>query len=145
MNTESAKRLRDAAIATGVPLPECDHYEVTVSNRTSHALVLTSKAVAGSFDEAPDEGHVLRPRESDTFRVTSVHFPWESGAAAIRYRMSDAPVTFTATGGPPGSPESGGTLEGPGCEHYDCTAGGGRDGNSLLMLETAMDSQMMGM
>ncbi|MEU2872206.1 hypothetical protein ABZ769_23845 [Streptomyces olivoreticuli] len=145
MNKEFAKKLRDTAIATGTPLPEREHYEVTVSNQSAHALVLTSKAVSGSFDEAPEEGHVLRPRESDTFRVTSVHFPWESGAAAVRYEMADASVTFTATGSPPGSQVSSGKLEGPGCEHYDCAIGGSCDGNTLIMLETAMDPHMMGM
>ncbi|UQI45427.1 hypothetical protein M1P56_14250 [Streptomyces sp. HU2014] len=145
MNEEFAKKLRDAAIATGIPMPEREHYEVTVSNQSAHALVLTSKVVSGSFDEAPDEGHVLRPRESDTFRVTSVHFPWESGAAAVRYRMTDAPVTLTATGGPSGSRVSGGELAGPGCEHYDCAVGTCRGGNSLIMLEAAMDPHMMGM
>ncbi|MBB5123161.1 hypothetical protein [Streptomyces eurocidicus] len=144
MNKEFAKKLRDTAIATGTPLPEREHYEVTVSNQSTHALVLTSKAVSGSFDEAPDEGHVLHPRESDTFQVSSVHFPWESGAAALRYQMTDAPVTFTATGGPPGSHASSGKLEGPGCEHYDCTIGSSCPEKSLIMLETAMDPHMMG-
>ncbi|MFI1205787.1 hypothetical protein ACH4VR_41290 [Streptomyces sp. NPDC020883] len=145
MDKEFTKKLRDTAIATGIPLPEREHYEVTVSNLSTRALVLTSKAVSGSFDEAPGEGHVLRLRESDTFRVTSVHFPWESGAAAVRYRMADAPVTFTVTSGPPGNHASSGDLAGPGCEHYDCTVSGSGNGHSLFILEEATNPRTMGM
>ncbi|KNB51659.1 hypothetical protein [Streptomyces caatingaensis] len=126
--------LRDAAIVTGCPVPQCDHFEVTVRNETAHALVLTSGAVAGSFDEAPDKGHVLRPWGADTFRVTSVHYPWQSGAATLRYQMADAPVGLTATGGPMGTCAAGAMLEGRDCERYACAIEGSRSGRTTIRL-----------
>ncbi|MBH1935508.1 hypothetical protein I5Q34_14705 [Streptomyces sp. AV19] len=133
MNKDYLTELRDMAIATGCPRPECEHYEVTVANETMHSLVLTSRDVIGSFERAPGKGHVLRPGESDTFRVDSVHFPWESGAATLRYQMAGTPVGFTAMGGPLGAQGASATVEGWGCEYYACAIDG-MQGRTLVRL-----------
>ncbi|WP_344963007.1 hypothetical protein [Streptomyces thioluteus] len=135
MNKSYLTELRDKAMETGAPPPACDHYDVTVSNETAHSLVLTSRTVAGTFDDpAPGTGHVLHPDASDTFRITSVHYPWESGAATLRYQMAGVPVGFTAVGGPPGSHASSAMVEGHGCEYYACAIEGRRNGDPLIRL-----------
>ncbi|GAA0392426.1 hypothetical protein [Streptomyces luteireticuli] len=136
MDKSYLTELRDMAIATGCPTPACEHYEVTVANETMHSLVLTSADVSGSFEEAPGKGHVLRPGESDTFRVDSVHFPWESGAATLRYQMAGTPVGFTAVGGPPGARSSSAMVEGHGCEYYACAIDAAQGRTLVRLMET---------
>ncbi|MGP3683215.1 hypothetical protein ACTVZO_00600 [Streptomyces sp. IBSNAI002] len=123
MDKDLAKQFRDMAIETGTPLPQRNQFDVTVSNRSDRPLVLTSKAVPGYFDEAPVEGHVLRPGGSDAFRVTSVCFPWESGVATIMYRLADTPVNLTVTGAPSWTRAAGAVVKGRGAEEFACAVG----------------------
>ncbi|WP_344575296.1 hypothetical protein [Streptomyces lunalinharesii] len=62
MNEDFAKKISNSAVAAAVPLPQREHYEITVSDQTPRALVLTSKGVSGWFEEVPVGGHVLRHR-----------------------------------------------------------------------------------
>ncbi|MFK0295429.1 hypothetical protein ACIQU6_33845 [Streptomyces sp. NPDC090442] len=124
------------AIESGVPIPQHDSYEVTVGNLSTHALVLTSMSVSGSFDRAPEPGHVLTPGGTDTFLITTTRLPSESGAASLRYQMADAPVSFTAMVGPDHASSPTIVLEGQGCEEYAGTIErGGRSKRSFIALE----------
>lgn len=125
-----------------------EHYEVTVANRTGHPLELTARSVSGSFDRAPETGHVLAPGETDTFGVdTDDRRPGESGAASFSYRMTDAPVALTAVTGPPETAWPRGTFEGARGEDYACTVDrDARDGRSFIAVERAKSRiPLMGM
>ncbi|GAA0420251.1 hypothetical protein GCM10010357_47000 [Streptomyces luteireticuli] len=113
-----------------------EHYEVTVANRTGHPLELTARSVSGSFDRAPETGHVLAPGETDTFDVGTDRRPGETGTASLSYRMTDAPVAFSAVTGPPETARSRGTMQGAGGEDYACTVDrDARRGRSFITVE----------
>ncbi|MFB7053384.1 hypothetical protein ACFCXT_09620 [Streptomyces vinaceus] len=141
MDKDLAKQFRDMAIETGMPLPQRDQFDVTVSNRSGRPLVLASKAVSGCFDDAPAEGHVLCPGGSAVFRVTSIRFPWESGVATIAYRLADTSARLTVTAVPPGTREAGAVMEGQGSEGFACTVDTTGSSSVITLEEISADSQ----
>ncbi|MFD4627689.1 hypothetical protein [Streptomyces sp. NPDC058475] len=138
MDKRFVERLRDTVAGVSMSRPRCDEYRVTVNNRIGHPLVLTSKAaVSGGAVEAPDDGHVLHDGESDLFQITAIHFPWESAAVSIGYRLADGSVSFTMIVGPPQADGTGAVVEGPGCTELACTVQEDGSGGTVITLHRA--------